>query len=227
MKKLLVYFAFALFVLGCSKEDSLQKQSISPVIHNPAMAKSGNSASSQQTDVINGVTGDLVGTAHLVRNKNGIKVTFTANDLTPGFAYTLWWVIWNRPENCANPHACGDDLDFGNPDVGTEVLYAGGHVVGASGKGSFSGHLNEGSIKGSINDIFGLPPAEGLENAMHAEVHAVLRNHGPAVPGEVNAQINSYPGGCEVDLGLFMEIPDEVGECADTHFAIFSSPNAP
>ncbi len=227
MEKLWLPLLALLILTSCSKETLLQqetyvqKQKVQPV------TKQAKSASSMTAPVFNVVEGTNVGSARLIRNSNGIKIRFEANDLTPGFAYTLWWVIWNNPEECGDPFACVD-TDFANASaVGLEVMFAAGHVVGGSGKGVFAASLKEGDAKGSINDIFELPPAGGLADAQYAEVHAVLRNHGPAIPGQVNEQISGYPGGCVIDLGVFEEVPDAEGECGDTHATIFSSPNAP
>lgn len=178
-------------------------------------------------DIFNGVDEVLAGKSTLHRNSTGITVNFKATDLQPGHAYTIWWVIWNKPENCGDRFEC-TDADFANADnVMVEVLYAGGHVVGNSGKGNFSARLNENDSDGTINPLFGLPEYGGLLDAEHAEVHVVLRSHGPMVPGIVNEQIGSYGGGCDVDLGLFSEIPDAVGECADIYASVHLSPNTP
>ncbi|MEH6537130.1 MAG: hypothetical protein V7719_12100 [Psychroserpens sp.] len=180
------------------------------------------------TSIVYPHNGEESGTSTLHRSKNGVTINFKVENLTPGYAYTLWWVIWNNPGNCGVPNACLD-TDFGIADqVAVEVLYATGHVIGNSGKGNFSAHLSVGDDSGSINSLFGLPPAGGLQsgNAFGAEVHAVLRSHGPAVPGVVDEQINSYNGGCAVQLGVFTgNIPDEVGECGDILAAIHAPVN--
>jgi len=199
-----------IFAFSCSKEsDSEELKGVS--------AK----ASSKQTAAIGGL-GGITGTATLHRNKNGITVNFKAEGLFPG-AYTIWWVIWNNPEDCATPNECADS-DFGSVEV--EVLYAAGNVVGNNGKGNFSGHLNAGDVSGSINDLFGLPAAGGLQagNTFNAEVHIVLRTHGPKVPGLVNEQIGSYAGGCDTPFLIppFTAYPDEIGQCADIAAAIFA-----
>lgn len=167
---------------------------------------------------------NIAGTSTLHRNKNGITVNFKAEGLIPG-AYTIWWVIWNNPEECAVPGACVD-TDFANAaNVQVEVLYAAGHVVGKNGKGNFSAHLKAGDDSESINQsFFGLPPAGGLQagNTYKAEVHVVLRTHGPKVPGLVNEQIGSYEGGCDNPLLYppFSVYPNVVGECADIAAAV-------
>ncbi|WP_086477032.1 hypothetical protein [Arenibacter amylolyticus] len=167
---------------------------------------------------------NISGISTLHRNNNGITVNFKVEGLIPG-AYTIWWVIWNQPENCAIPGAC-NETDFANAaNVAVDVLYAAGHVVGKNGKGNFSAHLKEGDNSESINqEFFGLPPAGGLQlgNALTAEVHVVLRTHGPKVPGLVNEQIGSYEGGCDNPILYppFSVYPNVVGECADIAAAI-------
>ncbi|MBT8273276.1 MAG: hypothetical protein KJO77_05690 [Bacteroidia bacterium] len=210
-----------LFVaVSCSNEPIIDLQEESLELIN-------NKASHSTVEIFNPVYGTTPGTSTLHRNAHGITVNYKTSGLIPGNAYTLWWVIWNNPGNCEVPYACNEP-DFANPvEVGVEVLYAAGHVVGANGKGNFSARLNAGDNSGSINDLFGLPAAGGLlqGNTMEAEVHAVLRNHGPAVPGLVNEQINSYLGGCEIFLPLFAEDADDIGECNDIEFAIHPPAN--
>ena len=171
-------------------------------------------------DVVNGV---VAGTSTLHRNKSGITVNFKATGLIADHAYTVWWVIWNNPEECAIPGACSDG-DFGNPDVQVELMYATGHVVGNNGKGNFGAHLNENDASETINPLFGIPSYGGLADAQKAEVHIVLRSHGPKIPGIVNEQIGSYLGGCSqvfpYGFPPFTEIPDEPGECGDIYASV-------
>ncbi len=177
----------------------------------------------QTVDIFDFVNGGVVGSSTLHRNSNGITVNFKATGLIPDHAYTLWWVIWNNPENCVVMGACAD-ADFGDPDVQVELMYANGHVASGNGKGNFSAHLNENDASGTINPLFGLPSYGGLHDAEKAEVHMVLRSHGPKVPGIVNEQIGSYLGGCPLEFPYgfppFTEIPDAVGECGDIFAAI-------
>mgnify|MGYP000176163377 CR=1 FL=1 len=202
-----------LLALSCSKQEQLEK----PQLAADEIELRGK-AVSQTTQVINAVTGEVAGEARLVRNDNGITMQFEANDLIPSHTYTIWWVVWNKPENCAGSPCA--DTDFALP-VEVEVLYAAGHVVGGSGKGKFTGHLKVGDDSESINALFGLPPAGGLQDAKAAEIHLVLRSHGPKIPGLVNEQISSYEGGCTTNFPPFTAIPAEEGECGDFEFAIF------
>ncbi|MDH3697658.1 MAG: hypothetical protein OER83_03675 [Flavobacteriaceae bacterium] len=178
--------------------------------------------SKQTVDVFDGTDEEfpIVGTSTLHRNANGITMNFKAEGLDKGYTYTVWWVIWNFPENCFE--GC-DDPDFATPDaVGVDVLYAGGNVAGNAGKIAISGHLNEEDTSGSIRELFGLGVPIGLLDAESAEVHLVLRSHGPAIPGMVNEQISSYEGGCTDPFAFppFTEVPDAVGECGDIYFSV-------
>jgi hypothetical protein len=183
-----------------------------------------------KADVINPILGLTTGKSKLIRGRKGIYTRYRSNNLIAGHAYTLWLVIWNRPENCATPNQCNDG-DFAIADqVEVEVLFGGsGRVVGKNGKGTFYGRLKAGDVSESINDLFGLPPAGGLQkgNTFPAEVHLVLRSHGPAIPGMIHEQISSYVGGCTDPFAIapFTEIPDAVGECGDIEFSLHAPVN--
>lgn len=222
MKNLIYLFtllSLILVVSSCSLSERHEDFDSENVIEFESLSVTG--CTSSIIDAVNLI--EDAGTATLRRNNNKVSMNFKVENLTPGYAYTIWWVIWNKPENCGNPFECGE-ADFGIADaVEVEVLYGAGHVVGNSGKGYFSGSLSENDDSGSINDLFGLPGYGGLADARTAEVHLVLRSHGPAIPGQVNDQINTYPGGCEVDFLPFTEIPDEEGECGDYMFAVFAA----
>ena len=212
--KTIIKFLFTLLILfafSCSQETT---QDPLPTDLEGVSAK----ASSKQTAPIGGLDG-ITGTSTLHRNKNGITVNFKAENLYPG-AYTIWWVIWNYPQECAFPGEC-DEPDFKTPViVGVDLLYAGGHVVGNNGKANISGHLNAGDASGSIFSDMGVK----VGNTFSSEVHVVLRTHGPKVPGVVNEQISSYGGGCNPDIVYdpFSVYPNAIGECADIAAAIFA-----
>lgn len=180
-------------------------------------------------DAFNPILGEVSGKSTLIRGRRGVWARYKAKKLIPGHAYTLWWVIWNKPENCVTPNQCNDG-DFPNAgNVEVELLYASGTVARRSGKATFYGRLRAGNDSGSINDLFGLPSFGGLQkgNTFDSEVHLVIRSHGPAIPGQVYDQISSYEGGCLDPLGIppFTKIPDEIGECADIEFSIHAPVN--
>jgi hypothetical protein len=199
MKKLLGILASGVFLLfSCHSEQGMEYPELSGTLK--GVSAKASKATVPVMDFVNNVE---AGTATLHRNKNGITINFKATDLIPGHTYTLWWVVWNFPENCAGyPDPC-TDADFANAaNVEVEVLAATGHVVGGSGMATFSAHLNENDASGSI--------------------HGVLRSHGPAIPGMVNEQISTYEGGCTDPFAFppFTEIPDEEGECGDIYASI-------
>ena len=111
-------FVMLLFVgTSCSEESDA-----------PELESVNAKASNNQKASIMGLP-DIAGTSTLHRNKNGITGNFKATNLHPG-AYTIWWVIWNNPQECETPGECNEG-DFATPEkVGVEVMYAGGHVVG-------------------------------------------------------------------------------------------------
>lgn len=226
MKRLLLFLLAVtqIVVTSCSIEDA---QDVKPdvVPQNDVISDESNGSSAKtakaETPIINALTGEEQGTAYLSKNENGFTVNYKTTGLIHHHAYTLWVVAWNKPENCTVPNAC-TDVDFAIADqVEVEVMYVAGHVVGKNGTGNFSGHINEGDDSGSTNDFFGLPGFGGLQDVDAAELHFVLRSHGPAIPGQVNAQISSYEGGCTVFFDPFTAIPENPGECGDFQFAIF------
>lgn len=151
--------------------------------------------------------GEVVGEARLVRTDDGASFTFATTGLTPGHAYTIWFVAFNNPENCTG--GCGAD-DLSNPAVQGSSLWAAGHFVGGSGRSTFSGHRAVGDAadpgKGEVGP--------GLLDAHGAEIHLVLRTHGERIPGLADDQIDSFNGGC-----LSGE-PNE-GQCQNVQFAVF------
>lgn len=231
-------FLFALLILfafSCSQDTTLDPLPTDFEIGsiNGVFAKSSTKTTVDVWDIVNSPPFPnppaVEGSATLNRKANGVTVNFKCTGLTPGYAYTLWWVIWNKSEFCETPGACLDS-DFPNfANVEVEVLYAAGHVVGNNGKGNFSAHLKVNDVSGSANALFGIPSAGGLQsgNTLGAEIHAVLRSHGPAVPGMINEQINSYDGGCDDPFAFppFSETPDAIGECGDIYAAIYAPVN--
>jgi len=130
--------------------------------------------------------------ATLATLDSGARMTLRTSELPAGHSVTVWWVVFNEPENCIDVHAgfrCGpgDLPPFGGDDSAvTSILYAAGHVVGGSGKATFSGHLSTGDTEGAL---FG----PGLINPTTAEIHLVVRDHGPKE--DPSQEIHSF-GAC-------------------------------
>jgi hypothetical protein len=149
---------------------------------------------------------------------------------TPGHVVTIWYVIFNVPENC-NTGGCGEDDIFvdGDPESGfnlaqidaarISVVYGGdGGVVNPGGRVALEGGLAEGEVPtGSVPVVVGDPddgalvpgPVTGLEDAQTGEVHIVLQDHGrphddPVLLGQ---QLTGFQTACNP-------------ECVDVQFAV-------
>ena len=131
-------------------------------------------------------------------------------DLPEG-AYTVWWIVWNDPSVCVDGCDGSDLRPGGVPNPGAFVGRATGKVVGPTGKGNFGASLKVGDTS---EVLFG----PGLTDSRVAEVHMVVRYHGPVVPSQMPAQINSVGGGCTFAAapGLF--------QCYDPQAVAFPTP---
>jgi len=121
-------------------------------------------------------------------------------------AVTLWWVVFNNPGAC---DAECDGTDLANPDVQASVVYSSGDVTGRAGRVRLVGALNEAKA-GYQDELIGGP---GLLDADRAEIHMVVRSHGPRIRAIELEQITQFlDSGCS-DLG-------GPNECRDIQFAI-------
>ncbi|MCI0461474.1 MAG: hypothetical protein L0Z62_31370 [Gemmataceae bacterium] len=120
--------------------------------------------------------GSVRGESTLLRTDHGVGIHLNTSGLLPG-VYTAWWAVFNTPGQ-------------GPPTVG----FATSHVVGPSGTASFAAHLNEGET------LLGHPLSGGsLVDARTAEIHLVIRYHGPADPGRLDEQLHSFEPGLDTD----------------------------
>ncbi len=184
------------------------------------------------------------GTSKLVRTDSGISYNFRTmgTGVFRGATFTLWVVVFNAPEDCLSEAEDGWEDGCGLGDIlaaftgsspsDVDVLYGGGNVAGHSGSIRLGGHRqaggdNSGSFYTELVPVLGHgydPP--GLYNPRGAEIHFVMRGHGPKVTANMPAQIHSFLGGCEGDGPGILgdEVPpaiaDEDGECMDTQFAV-------
>lgn len=157
-----------------------------------------------------------VGTSYLARHPKGVVTVLKSNELEPGTVVTLWWVFFNEPEKCKN--GC-DVADLGL-EVRTDVMYADGHVIDESGKAVFVGRQQVGYTEGSVNPpLLGMPPI-GLGNAEAAEVHLVVRNHGPVIPGLEEEMTSTFGAGCNDSPPSGVLGTPGPNDCADIQFAV-------
>ena len=168
-------------------------------------AKKGQSTSRADVYYLDGIlqpTTKVDGaTSKVIRTYAGVSVQVRTNGLTPGDAYTLWFIVFNFPENCASTPCSGPDLE--NPEVVGDIMYIAGNVVGGSGRAAFAGHKSIGENRGSILPPL-LPPGiqpPGLLDPMGAEIHLLVHTHGPMIPEYMPDMIHTFGGGC-VDPGF-------------------------
>ncbi len=140
----------------------------------------------------------LPGAATLTRTHDGISFRVYTSQLTTPGAYTVWIVIFNRPENCTagGPgHCMGPDL--GNPAVEGSIVYGTGNIVGSDGIGNFHGSLAEGTPPAGIQMNVPAGTANGLKDSKRAEIHLVVRGHGPvSATGQAPNQLSTFENGC-------------------------------
>lgn len=97
-----------------------------------------------------------------------------AADLEPGHAYTFWWIIFNKPQMCAqSPCTLAD-----RTAAGGATLYASGAVASVGGTNVSFSTDSGGPPEGAPFNA-ALPSPGLMENhGFRAEVHIVLVDHG-------------------------------------------------
>ncbi len=157
------------------------------------------------------------------RYDNGLSMSLHTTDLVPGDVYTVWWVIFNEPQNCSGG-ACGEDdiFVFENDELVTNeygvaamnmdgleasqisIQYATGRLTDADGNADFAASVGLGEVPGIV-------VGPGLVDPDGAEVHLVVRTHGPKIEGAFFDQITSFAGGCD---------PQTMQPCQDVQFSV-------
>lgn len=142
----------------------------------PAQAGSGVSVDRAVVFEI-GDEDNVTGRSLLVRSNRGVLALLRTGDLVAGDAYTVWAVIFNNPEACDG--LC-DAADLSNPQVDGHSTLGTGEVVRHE-RAMFLTVMRAGNE---------------LADPMGAEIHFVVRTHGPAIPDLVEEQISTLHGGC-------------------------------
>ena len=130
----------------------------------------------------------------LVRTRDGVFASIHAAGLAEGTAVTGWFGIFQNAEFCATDPCSAADLT--NPAVEGSVLNMGGRVVGADGAVDIGAFRAVGDTTAS-----GGPPGTpnvGILRPFKAEIHLVIRTHGPAStdPAVLLQQMRMFNGGC-------------------------------
>ena len=151
-------------------DNSSEKISIKPVVTMPTGAVQAGAGS------------------QLTRDKDAIFGIISTKGLTPGWVYTAWFGIFNNPDACATRPCSG--ADFANPAVMGSRVNFGGKLIGPDGSATYAGFL-------AIGDTTSAFDGPGLLDPKHAEIHMVIRSHGPALMGTAfSDQLSLFNGGC-------------------------------
>lgn len=166
------------------------------------------------------------GESHLTRTDDTILVVLEANELVPGDAHTLWFIVFNNPAACTDM-SCGED-DIFNMDgtlnvpgvmaAGIGIGNATGNVAKADGTLEFGARLsmNAGPADGhqivfpagldfELDSLLTSAPAD-------AEVHLIVQTHGQARGGKkLQEQLSYLDANC-------------TPSCADIQFTVHLAP---
>lgn len=165
-----------------------------------------------------------VGSSTLVRTDRGLSARVDTTELTAGDVVTLWWVVFNDPQDCEaglpGLSMCGPQ-DHLQGRGQASVLYAAGRIAAEDGTASYGAHLRVGDTSRALD-------GPGLLAAREAEVIVVAKTHGPKIPGMVSEQLRTFAGGChdhsDVPPGAPPELVGTPGpnDCAEIQVSVHS-----
>lgn len=127
----------------------------------------------------------------LLRNGTGATFSLQTRELVAGHTITVWWVIFNHPENCSHGMfglRCGEG-DLFEPSVDASVVYGAGHVIGGSGVAGYGGWIG---VAETDRALFG----PGLLEPFTADIHLVVHDHGALSPQQVAEGVHNF-GPCD------------------------------
>lgn len=136
----------------------------------------------------------VVGSSSLVRTDRGLSLNVHTSGLEPGHAVTLWLIVANDPAECEQGIPGVSQCGPGDHLAGRgqmSVHHGAGRIAANNGTASYGTHLRVGDTSRALFE--GEP---GLLDARRAELIAVLKTHGPAIPGVVRDQLRTFAGGC-------------------------------
>ncbi|MGH7502283.1 MAG: hypothetical protein ACREL7_11055 [Longimicrobiales bacterium] len=136
----------------------------------------------------------LSGQVTLTRSTQGLWADLAVDGLLPGYAYSVWWAIFNNPQGCDGPCT---SFDLRNIVQAQGSLVNGGGFVGTGATVVHTTHLARHDPEG--NSVEAGDP-RGIRNPYGAEVHLVIRSHGPAEadPDDLLAQISTFAQFCNL-----------------------------
>jgi hypothetical protein len=126
--------------------------------------------------------------ATLFTTAEGATAWLHTSRLEPGNVYTLWFVVINNPEACAESPCAPTDVLGNSAEVQSDVIYA-DSIIAEGEEGRFAVHMPVGPLAdGWIGNGFNSP--------LDAQIHLIINDHGPLIPELAASMTNSYRGGC-------------------------------
>ena len=153
------------------------------------------------------------GSSDLVRTVENVSMNIDTTDFPIG-AYSVWWVIFNNPAGCSDGE-CGENDVLpppSTPEVEVSPVWATGGIVGPDRGGHFSARLGVGKDAAPGQIIFG----DALTNPMGAEIHMIVRYHGPARwddPEALLSQMSTFQGYCTPASSLGVGTDESAFSC--------------
>lgn len=147
--------------------------------------------------------------ATLWRDEAGVSFRIQTTGLTEGHGFTVWFFSYDNPVACltgdGEPGTRCTGADLLNPAALGSIMWgrAGGFVE-SNALTTFTGRrpansgpcITEPALVDQEN-CAGVLLGHGLHNPMGAEIHFVLRDHGPAQEGLEEEQTSTINGGCD------------------------------
>jgi len=160
-----------------------------------------------------GVGGNAdVGT--LSRTAQDIAFEITATDLVPGHAYSMWWIVFEKPQFCED--GCNGP-DLANRLVRGSVFNGGGAEANWKGEATFADAVP----RHDTGDRF-VVTGGGIKNTLKAEIHLVIKSHGEAEadPADLLLQTTTPGAFCNLPVGPAQGPPG----CKDVGAVVFPIP---
>lgn len=127
---------------------------------------------------------------------------------------TLWWVIFNYPENCSDNSCGANDMEEApnasdDKKVHASVVYGTGQITDEEGKVMLVSSLYPSDVdfgnsgaKAFRTERLLKPFGKGLLNPKGAHIHLVMRSHGQVIDEHVNEQLTTLSNaGCQSQGG--------------------------
>jgi hypothetical protein len=111
----------------------------------------------------------VTGTATICITDGGVRAQVTANDLTAGNAYTLWFIYFDDPSKCIVPAGCTDADVFTPTDDPEGAFGRYDSTVARNTFATFLGHSGENPSSGAVISLevvaHGAPAEDGKHRA--------------------------------------------------------------